>query len=219
MKYRAIFSNFKGTVDTEISDNLPEYFYPVIIDSVTIETDGFGVLTIDNSEQYSESQLALFEYEIEYPYKDKAKKLLVLKNYQLKVFIPIRILEIKSGKRITSEVQITISNNGGKNVKRECSLFGKSSENYDLEVAFGELQKQLIECYCMETCSNCKNSWWSIYGGNEFCNHLCFKSEAEAFQTIKDKDKMSVAHFMKYGNDKNWQSVELTDYCDKFEAR
>ena len=217
MKYRAVFSNLKGTVDTEIFDKLS--FYPAIIYGVTIETDGFEVLTIDNPEQYSENQLALFEYDIEYPYKDKEKKLLVLKNYQLETFIPIRVLENKSGKRITTEIQITMSNNGGKRVKRVCSLLGKSSDNYDMEVAFGELQKQLAECYCIEICSNCKNSWWSIYGGSEFYNHLCFKIEAKAFQAIANKDKISVALFMKYNNDQNWRNVQLTDYCDKFEPR
>lgn len=30
---------------------------------------------------------------------------------------------------------------------------------------------------------------------------------------------MTVVHFMKYGDDKNFQNVRLTDYCEKFESR
>jgi hypothetical protein len=226
MKYKATFSNSKGTVETEISEEsflkTSEYFCPMIINGVTIETDGFDSLSIDNPEQYSENQLTQFEYDITYPYKDKEKKLLVLKNYQLKAFIPIHVREIKSGERIETEMQITMQHNGGKNIKRTCSLLGETSEQVDMEVALGEVQAQLAECYCMEICTKYKNSWWNPYGGNEFFNQLCFVSETEAFQAIKDKHKSSVADFMKYkkyDNYDNFQRVLLTDYCDKFEPR
>ncbi|MDR2920355.1 MAG: DUF6304 family protein [Tannerella sp.] len=221
MKYKAIFSNLNGTINTEVEDLIEsssDYFYPIIIDGVIIETDGFEELSIDNPEQYSENQLTRFDYDIQYPYKDKAKKLLVLKNYQLKTLIPIHILEIKSGKRIETEIQITMTRNE-KSVKRACSLLGVISENFDMEVAFGEVQSKLAACYRMETCSNCKNSFWNPYGGSDFFNQLCFKKEAKAFQAIQDKDKMAVVHFMKYDDDKNFQNVRLTDYCEKFEPR
>ena len=209
MKYRAVFRNFNGTRNTEVED-LTEYILPIVIDGVIIETDGFEVLSIDKPEQYSQNQLAQFDYDKEYD-------LLVLKNYQLKTFIPIRIWNIQSRKRIETEIQITMTHNG-KSVKRVCSLFGKVSEKFDLEVAFGEIQGQLTNSHCLETCSNCKNSFWNPYGGGEFY-HLCFKSEAEAFQTIENKDKMTIIRFMKFDNDKNFKHVRLTDFCDDFEAR
>jgi len=230
MKYKAIFSNSKGTVETEISEETlletSEYFYPMIINGVNIETDGFESLTIDNPEQYSENQLTQFEYDITYPYKDKEKKLLVLKNYQLKAFIPIHVREIKSGERIEAEMQIKIYQNGNTVVLKTCSLLGKDSDKFDWkfdwEIGFQEVQDKLADCYCMETCSNCKNSWWNPYGGNEFFNQLCFVIDAEAFQAIKDKNKDSISRFMKYkkyDNYDNFQRVQLTDYCDKFEPR
>ena len=221
MKYRAIFSNQKGARNAEIDCNSIDYCYPLIFNGITIDTDGFELLSIANPEQYSEIQLALFEYDTKLiQCANEDRKLLVLKNYQLNVFIPIHILEIQSGKKDTADIQIIMKHdgeNGEKGIKRICSLLGKSSENYNMEEAFREVQAQLAESHCMETCSNCKNSWWSIYGGTEFCNHLCFKSDAEAFQAIKDKNKLTVARFMKYGNDQNWQSVRLTDYCDMFD--
>jgi len=226
MKYKAIFSDSKGIESTEIDTKFDDaYFYPMKINGIVVETDGFEVLTIDNPEQYSENQLARFDYDIKYPYKDKEKKLLVLKNYQLKTFIPILVLEIKSGKEITAEIQIIMNHNGGESVERRCSLLGKifdlgmTLRGFGLDYAFEELQKQLAGHYCMETCANCKKSFGNPYGGNEFFNHLCFKSEAEAFQAIVNKDKRSVGNFMKYDNDKNFQLVQLTDYCDKFEPR
>lgn len=220
MKYKAIFSNRHGEINIEVEDLIEsslDYCLPIIIDGVTIETDGFEELSIDNPEQYSENQLTRFEYDIQYPYKDKEKKLFVLKNYQLKTFVPIRIREVKSEKRIETEIQITMTRNE-KNMKRKCSLLGFTSENFDMEVAFGELQSQLTGYY-METCSNCKNSFWNMYGGSEFFNQLCFKKEAEAFQAIQDKDKMTVVHFMKFDDNKNFENVRLTDYCESFELR
>ncbi len=221
MKYKAIFSDSHGTINTEVKDLIEsssDYCCPITINGVTIETDGFEELSIDKPEQYSDTQLARFDYDIQYPYKDKEKKLLILKNYQLKTFIPIHVWEIKSEKRIETEIQIIMTRNE-KSITRVCSLLGAISENFDMEVAFGEVQSQLIECYRMETCSNCKNSFWNPYGGSEFFNQLCFKKEAKAFQAIKDKDKMTVVRFMKYDNDKNFQNVRLTDYCEEFEPR
>jgi len=221
MKYRTIFSNLHGNINTEIDndDDTSECFCPMLVNGVEIETDGFeGLLSIENPEQYSENQLTQFDYDIKYPYKDKTKKLLVLKNYQLNSFIPISVLEIKTGKRIEAEVQITMSHDGI-DFKRICSLLGKKSESSYMDDVFDELQKQLKGNYIMEICSNCKNSSWHPYGGNEFFNHLCFKTEAEAFQAIEIKNKMSVGGFMKYDNDKNFELVQLTDYCNKFEAQ
>jgi hypothetical protein len=219
MKYKAIFSNSKGTVETEISDENPDYFFPMAVYGVTVETDGFESLTIDNPEQYAENQLTQFEYDLKYPYIDKKKALLVLKNYRLMTFIPIHVRDIDSGERIEADIQITIYQTEETVVLKTCSLLGKSSEKLDWEVGFQEIQAQLADSYCMETCSNCKNSWWHPYGGNDFFNQLCFKSEAEAFQRLTNKDKMSVARFMKYGKDENFRRVLLPDYCDKFEPR
>ena len=221
MKYRTIFSNTYGNINTYIddSDDLSECLYPMLIDGVEIETDGFEALSIENPEQYPENKLAqLFDYDIKYPYKDKEKKLLVLKNYQLNVFIPIQVLERESRKRMKVDMEITMSYDGN-NFKRICSLLGQSSEYPDMEVAFRELQTQLKHRYSMEICSNCKNSSWHPYGGYEFFNHLCFEKESIAFQSIENKDKMSVGGFMKYNNNKNFELVQLTDYCNKFEAQ
>jgi len=76
MKYKAIFSNLHCTINTEVEDSIEsssDYYYPMTIDGVTIETDGFEALSIDNPEQYSANQLARFDYNIHYPYKDKDK--------------------------------------------------------------------------------------------------------------------------------------------------
>ena len=220
MKYRTIFSNLHGNINTEIDndDDMSECFYPMLVNGVEIETDGFEGLSIENPEQYPENKLAQFDYDIKYPYKDKEKKLLVLKNYQLKAFIPIQVLEKESGKRMKVDMEITMTYDGN-NFKRICSLLGKNSDYSDMEVAFRELQTQLKNDYSMEICSNCKNSSWHPYGGNEFFNHLCFEKESIAFQFIENKTKTSVGGFMKYGNDENWELVQLTDYCDKFEAQ
>jgi hypothetical protein len=243
MKYKTIFSNLKGTVNTETGTEIdteidaePDaefegYFYPMIIDGVIIETDGFEALTIDRPEKYSKNQLDRFDYDTIYPCEDKEEKLLVLKNYQLKTFIPIRVLETGSNKKMTAEIQITMNHEGGeeegkgKGVKRTCSLLGKTinlGTNFgdpDLEEAFAQLQKQLAGQYCMETCSNCRNSFWNPYGGSDFFNHLCFKSESKAFQAIANKGKESVIDFIKYDNEQNWRTVRLTDYCNEFEPR
>ncbi|WP_276378744.1 hypothetical protein [Flavobacterium sp. H4147] len=222
MKYKSIFSNLKGTFNTEMEDlneNSSEYFYPIEIDGVIIETNGFEALTIDNVEKYTETQLAQFDYDIKYPYNDKGKKLLVLKNYQLKTFIPIHILEIETGKRVVIELQIVMIHDG-EQIRLLSTLFGKSSEAIIMETTlFEKLQNQLDEYYCLEICSNCENSIWNPYGGNDFFNHLCFKKEAREFQAIKEKNKQSIGSFMKFKENKNFENVQLTDYCVQFEAR
>lgn len=221
IKYKTVFSNRKGIVNTELEDltkNSSEFFFPITIDGVTIETDGFDGLSIDKPEQYSENQLSRFDYNVNYPYKDKSKKLLVLTNYHLETLIPIFIREIKSGKRRKVDIHIEMEHDG-KRVTRRCCLLDKESENFDMECAFVEMQEQLKEYCQMEICSNCRNSFWNPYGGNEFFNQLCFKSESEKFQSLKDKDRMTVMHFMKFGEDKNFENVQLTDFCKAFEHR
>jgi len=170
MKYKAIFFNRRGAIHTAIED-LTEvssvYCFPMTIDGVVIETDGFEELSVAQPEQYAENQLLRFDYDVRYPYKDKDKPLLVLKDYRLDTFIPVFVREIKSGKRMEAELCIEMAHNG-KSVKRTCRLLGGESSVFDMEAAFVEIQEQLKESYGMETCSNCKNSFWNPYGGCSF---------------------------------------------------
>lgn len=221
MKYKAIFSNREGAVNAmveDLTDVSSVYCFPLTIDEVVIETDGFEELSIAESEKYAKDQLARFDYHICYPYKDKNRQLLVLEDYRLDTFIPIFVRETESGKRREAVLCVEMIHNG-KDLKRTCRLFGAASSVFDMESALVEIQEQLKDSYCMETCSNCRNSFWNPYGGNEFFNQLCFRSEAEAFQAIEEKDKMSIVRFMKYDNDRNFQNVQLTAFCDEFVPR
>jgi hypothetical protein len=216
--YKAIFSNLKGFKSYEADCFSGHYYYPIVINGVTLEIDGFELLTIENPNQYSEVQLAQFDYYTTYPYEDKGKKELVLKNYKLEIFIPINILNIESKERINTEFQIRLDCNDNI-AKRTCVIMGKSSHNLDLGYAFAEIQEQLKEHYYLMVCSNCKNHSWHPYGFDDFFNQLCFKREAEGFQAIKNKDKMSISGFMKYGDESNFQLVHLMDYCNNFDPK
>ena len=221
MKYVSFFTNSRGIVCKgfiEYLDTDSEYIFPLYLNEIIIETDGFELLTIDNPQQYSTKQLNQFDYEIRYPFNDQTKELLVLTNYKLETFIPIFVLEVSTAKIIEAELKITL-NHCGENEKRECALLGRISSNSDLEAAFHEIQSELSPSYIMRTCSNCKNSTFNPYGGNEFFNQLCFVKEAKEFQKIESKAKMSIVEFMKFENERNFDSVLLTHTCEKFEAR
>jgi hypothetical protein len=218
LSFKAIFSNLKGIKNFEVDSYSGHYFNPIEVNEVTLEIDGFEALTIDNPEQYSEVQLAQFDYYNSYPYEEMDKKELVLINYKLESFIPIHVLKIESGEIFITEFQIILVWNE-KLAKRSCVILGKCSKNLDLGCAFIEIQEQLKEEYYLMTCSNCKNYCWHPDVGFDFYNQLCFKSKTEEFQAIKDKNKMSIAELMNSGNKNDNQLVHLTDYCDSFDPK
>jgi hypothetical protein len=218
-KIKAVFSNdftsHTGIIDFDSS----EYLSPMVINGVIIETDGFEALSIDNTEQYSEEQLKQFDYDIIFPYKDKTKKLFVLKNYNLQTYIPVSITKKETNKSETAELIIEMIHNG-KNLTLSCSLLEEKSENFDsenLEIALNNLQEK--SNYFINICACCKNSNWNPYGGMVFLNQLCFRNDSEKFQNMKLKTKYTVASIMKDDADRNFDLVWLTDNCKYYIPR
>ena len=107
--YKSIFSNAYITVNTEIVDfdvDGSNYISPIVVNGVIMETDGFECLTIDPPKRYSEEQLKQFDYDIVYPYGDKTKEVFMLKNYRLKTFIPVSVLNKDINKWETANLVI-----------------------------------------------------------------------------------------------------------------
>ena len=113
-----------------------------------------------------------------------------MKYYRLDTFIPVFVRNLKSEERMKTDLCIEMEHNE-KSVKRTYRLLGGESSVFDMEAAFVEIQVQLKGSYCMETCSNCRNSFWNPYGGCEFFNQLCFRSEEvlRVIQPISPKIK------------------------------
>jgi hypothetical protein len=212
--FKAIFINSYISINTELIDYTvsSSAFSPMIINGVLIDTDGFEDLTIENIEQYNNEQLKQFDYNVIYPYKDKNKKLLVLKNYILKAFIPINIINKINGIRTLSELILEMNDKEGK-INYTILLENEKINDIDIENIFYKFKEQLSEKYIIEICGTCKYNSENPYGGVFLFNQLCFRKYGQKYfkMGIMDKDK-----FASLMDDKKWETVYLTDSCNEY---
>jgi hypothetical protein len=211
VKYDAVFENTYLKVEAKIiiGNNNPNYSMPMIINGITIETDGFEVLSIDKQEKYSNEQLKIFDYDIEY-------NVYVLKNYSLKTIIPINIIEKHTGKMQTETLYVEMNNKNGR-TEMTLRILDKEivANNYNILDAFEKLYNEVNKEHTIKICAFCKNSCWNPYGGTDFYHHLCFKEFADEYYEINVKDKMSIVQLMEKNKSK-YYNVYLTNYCDEY---
>jgi hypothetical protein len=219
-KYKSIFSNTHISENSGIIDfDSTDYTSLITVNGIIIEVDGFEDLLIDNIEQYTEEQLNQFDYNVIFQNKEKTKKLLVLRNYKLKTFVPVSIINKKTNEIGNANLIIELEHNG-KELTIICSLLEEESEKvlyYDIEIAINNIQKK--SNYFIKICACCKYSFWNPYGGSAFINHLCFRKDFEKFQSIKEKGKFTVGAIMKYDEDRNFDFVYLIDSCKYYKPR
>jgi hypothetical protein len=210
-RINAVFENTHLKVNTQIiiGDDNPNYSMPMVVNGITIETDGFEVLSIDKQDKYDNEQLKIFDYDIEY-------NVYVLKNYSLKTIIPMNIIEKHTGKMQTETLYVEINNKNGRTT-RILRILGKeiAAENYDILGAFEKLYNEVNKEYIIKICAFCKNSCWNPYGGTDFYHHLCFKEFADEYCRIDIKDKMNIVRLMEKNKGK-YNNVYLTNYCDEY---
>jgi hypothetical protein len=143
MKYETTFENNHIKTKTEIvyDNNDQEYFLPMIVNGIIIETDGFEALTINSSENYSKDQLKIFDY-------DLVKGFYKLKNYYLKAIIPISIIEKNNGRYFFDNMIVEIIDKEN-NTIRKIKIFDNEIvvKRSDLLEAFDELYENINEKY------------------------------------------------------------------------
>jgi hypothetical protein len=212
--FKAVFTNLYINVNTELIDYTVSSpaFSPMVINGVLIDIDGFEDLTIENIEQYNNEQLKQFDYNVIYPYKDKNKKLIVLKNYMLKAFIPINIINKTNGIRTLSELILEMNDKDGK-INYTISLEDEKTNDVDIENIFNKFKEQLSEKYIMEICGTCKYNTENPYGGVFLFNQLCFKKYGGEYFKMGIMNKTKFASLL---DDKKWETVYLTDSCNEY---
>jgi hypothetical protein len=213
MKYKTFFENSYIKTKTEMvyDKNDREYSFPMTVNGIIIETDGFEVLTINSSENYSKDQLKIFEY-------DFMKGFYKLKNYHLTAIIPINIIEYYNGKHLLENIVIEMIDKES-NTTRKIKILNKEIivKKHNLLGAFDELYENIKEKYTLKICAFCKKSSWNPYGG-DFFNHLCFKEFSEDYYKINRNNKTEIAKLMGENNGK-WKSIYLTHFCNEYENR
>jgi hypothetical protein len=214
MKYETTFENNYIKTKTEIvyDNNDPEYFLPMTVNGIIIETDGFEALTINSSENYSKDQLKIFDY-------DLVKGFYKLKNYYLKTIIPISIIEKNNGRDFLENMIVEIIDKEN-NTIRKIKIFDNEIvvKRSDLLEAFDELYETIKEKYIFKICVFCKKSSWNPYSGNDFYNHLCFREFAKNYYKIDRNNKIEIVKLMEENNRK-YKSTYLTYFCNEYENK
>jgi hypothetical protein len=213
-EYKAFFVNnhFKAEAKIVLFDDVTEnYMMPMFINGIKIETNGFDMLTVLKSENYSKEQLKLFDYEIS-RYGDY-----ILKNFNLKTIIPVNIIEKNSGNKNSEKIIIEIENYD-EVVKKlrlfdtEIFIINDCTELDCLVGAFEELYDKIKNDYTIEICVFCKNSGYNpCSGGVEYYNHVCYKEFTENYSKLDNKDKLNIEPLVT-----KKALVCLTDSCNKF---
>jgi hypothetical protein len=181
----------------------------MIINDVIVETDGFEVLCIEQSENYRTDQLRIFDYDIKHG-------CYILKNYNLKTAIPINILNKNTKELFSDNLFIEIDDNN-RETTRKLKVFDKEIivNGWDLVGAFHNLHQEIKQNYMVKICAFCKKSSWNPYGGIDFFNHLCFKEFAEEYYKLDIKNKETTGSLMNKNSGK-YKSVYLINSCNDY---
>jgi hypothetical protein len=210
IKLNSIFKNNYLEIETEIAlgDN-SEYSSPMIINDVIVETDGFEVLCIEQSENYGTEQLKIFDYDIKHG-------CYILKNYNLKTSVPVNIINKNTKELFSDNLFIEIDDNNGETT-RKLKIFDKEIivNGWDLVGAFNNLHREIKQNYTVKICAFCKKSSENPYGGIDFFNHLCFKEFAEENYKLDIKNKENIGGLMNK-NPGEYKSVYLIDSCNDY---
>jgi hypothetical protein len=216
IKYKTLFTNEYFTENSEVifyDENYCGYISPMILQDIIIETDGLELLTINSNEYFNHRNLSKFNYE-----KHKKHDIYLLKNYELKIFIPINIVDKKHCNESTTEMTIELINENNKNYKK-LKILDKEiviKEN-DYTDSFEKIYDEIKDKYIIKICSYCKKSNWNPYGGSDFINQICFKNIFDEFNKIEIKNKNNVGHLIAINN--NIKNVLLTEYCKEYNEK
>ena len=214
IKYKTVFTNKYFTENSEVSfydEKYGNYISPMILRDIVIDTEGFEVLSIDYNEYFNHKNLCEFDYEI-------MNGVHILKSYELKVFIPIKIIDKRSGNENKSEMIIDIKNDNNKKYQK-LRVFDKEIviKDYAYTNLFEKIYDDIKDKYAIKICAYCKKSFWDPYGGNNFIHQVCFKNIFDEFNKIETKNKNSVGYLMAIN--KNFMSVLLTECCKEYEEK
>jgi hypothetical protein len=212
--YKAVFTNKSGRVDTEVfeADISAKEMLPFVAYGVTVDTDGFECLAV-NAEQYSERQLAYFDYE-----HSRRQNLLLLQNYTLETAVPVCVFDRNASRRSNEILTITMTRGETAQTSWHYELLGTVYQNAafdDMQNCLLKLQEKLDSAMLIEICACCKKSHWNPYGGSDFFNQVCLKSAAEEYFALENKDdKKSLGHFMM--THPNFERTWLVNHCEEF---
>jgi hypothetical protein len=210
IKLNSVFRNNYLKIETKIvlGDN-SKYDSPMIINGVIVETDGFEVLSIEQSENYGAEQLKIFDYDIKHG-------CYILKNYNLKTSVPINITNKNTKELSFDNLFVEIDDNNGETI-RKLNLFDKEIivNGWDLVGAFNNLHRKIKQNYTVKMCAFCKKSCWNPYGGIDFFNHLCFKEFEEEYYKLDIKNKEAIGCLMNKNMEK-YKSVYLINSCNDY---
>jgi hypothetical protein len=216
IKYKTIFTNEYFTENSEVvfyAENYCGYVSPMVLQDIIIETDGFEVLTINSNEYFNHQNLSKFDYE-----KPERRDFYLLKNYKLKTFIPINIVDKKYGNENMAEMIIEIKNYNNKNYQKIKILDREIIINENNYInSFEKIYSDIKDKYIIKICIYCRKSHWNPYGGNDFINQICFKNIFDEFNKIETKNKNSVGYLMAINN--NFQNVLLTECCKEYKEK
>jgi hypothetical protein len=210
IKLNSIFRNNYLKIETEIvlGDN-SKYDSPMIINGIIVETDGFEVLSIEQSENYGREQLKIFDYDIKHG-------CYILKNYNLKTSVPVNMENKNTKELFFDNLFIEIDDTNGETI-RKLKLFDKEIivNGWDLVGAFNNLHREIKQNYTVKMCAFCKKSCWNPYGGIDFFNHLCFKEFAEEYYKLDIKNKETISALMNKSTGK-YKNVYLINSCNDY---
>ena len=190
------------------------------LEGVSFEGSSFYDFEILDYDQYSVSDLKGFStnrlscLDGSYVYE--------ICDYQMKVFLPVKLKEIEINELIPAEIEMNIlvgkSIGNGKidqsNNQMTLKLLGENyyGEGQDFEDAANKISNQIKSKYAFYNCFGCRYSDYSYLGSPEFGKMLCFKNQKERYVKVRTKED--------YLNlDKEDRVTQEIFVCNEYEMR
>ena len=209
VKYKSFFRNNYIDVETAIDPDCS-----MLVNGVLIETDGFECLSIESFKNYTKEQLKIFDCFI-----NKYGSCMLI-NYNLKVLIPVNVVEKNTGNNFCENIIIEI-NNSDDNIIGKLRFLDYDTGNicdvksWDVFSAFDKLHGKIKQNFIVKICAFCKKSSYNPYGGIDFFSHLCFNECAEEFCKLDLKNKFTIGPLMN-NNKGKFKNVSLTSSCNEY---
>ncbi|MCB9305263.1 MAG: hypothetical protein H6565_01570 [Lewinellaceae bacterium] len=221
-KYRTVYKDGHGIVETYIVNNFQNFF--INIEGVEF-IGGGGMIEsfrLIDKEKYSESDIKRFSlFEGRWESSKTGELYYELYNYSLKIFIPILILEVETGRLLEPDLEITtkVGNRAGEpEMDFQLELFLKtgdetfSGKDETFELAANKILDQFSGRYKFRNCFGCNFSDYSVYGNNALGNLLCLVGKRKEYMKVKTLEQY---HDLSY----DAPMVQEIDICSKFEYR
>ena len=224
-QYPAIYTDKTGRVITSIHNVFAEKgkeCLEMVVDGIPFIGSSFDSFELKFPEKYTSEQLKRFTFN-KIPIQGINEFVWELSNCRINFHIPQIVINTEKEMEQLADLHVIVnlgkpSANGGIGKLKAQFIFSVDKDKFESEsdnfdVAFAQIQKEMLPTYWLKNCYGCHYSDYSPAGNGFFGDLMCFRNNKAAYLTAAKKEdffKLALEGFI---------AVQETYCCSQFAHR